>query len=139
MRIGFTGTRNGMTDRQKRQLKEGIIFYQYSEGNFEFHHGGCIGSDEEAHDLAYNMNVKIVIHPPIDDKYAMEYEIYRDKNLDVEILPAKDYLDRNHDIVDACDLIIAAVETREEQLRSGTWATIRYARKHNKRLVILEP
>ena len=55
------------------------------------------------------------------------------------IRPAKPPLDRNHDIVERCDLLIATPHTVEEQLRSGTWATIRYARKVHRPHYIIRP
>ena len=61
---------------------------------------------------------------------------YSDGN---EILPEKEYIERNHDVVDTCDLLIAMPNTELEVVRSGTWATIRYARKLKKVIVILEP
>ena len=51
----------------------------------------------------------------------------------------KDYLDRNHDIVDETELLIACPKEPEEITRSGTWATIRYARKKKKKLRIILP
>lgn len=42
---------------------------------------------------------------------------------------AEDYLDRNREMVDGADVLIAFPKTAEEETRSGTWATIRYARK----------
>ena len=55
-----------------------------------------------------------------------------------QTLPPKDYLDRNHDIVDQTDLLIATPKENTEVLRSGTWATIRYAKKINKPTWIIE-
>ena len=49
----------------------------------------------------------------------------------------KRYLERNRDIVDACDILIACPRTLKEELRSGTWATVRYARKVGKPVAIL--
>jgi hypothetical protein len=51
----------------------------------------------------------------------------------------KEYLDRNHDIVDSSDLLIAVSESTVEVLRSGTWATIRYAKKLRKPIKIIYP
>lgn len=53
--------------------------------------------------------------------------------------PVKPPLKRNYDIVDACDILLAAPRTLTEELRSGTWATIRYARKTGKKYLILAP
>lgn len=48
-------------------------------------------------------------------------------------------LERNHRIVDACDVLIACPKDAQEQLRSGTWATVRYARKQGKRVIVITP
>lgn len=95
------------------------------------HHGDCIGSDEQADEIAISMGWKIVVHPPINPKNRAWCE-------NGDILQEKDYLVRNHDIVDACEVLVAA-PTGDEIGSSGTWATIRYARKQGKLVVILEP
>ena len=41
-------------------------------------------------------------------------------------------------LVDACEVLLATPKG-PEKLRSGTWATVRYARKVGKRIVIIEP
>lgn len=52
----------------------------------------------------------------------------------------KSYLKRNHDIVDeGVDGLIAAPNGWVEELRSGTWATVRYARKLKRRIWIIRP
>lgn len=48
------------------------------------------------------------------------------------------YLDRNHYMVDRCNLLIACPEGIEA-LRSGTWATVRYARKRPRNHLIIYP
>lgn len=53
--------------------------------------------------------------------------------------PEKDYLDRNRDIVNCTDILITCPSGYTEKLRSGTWATIRYARKIGKTVVIIFP
>ena len=126
--IGFTGTQLGMTDAQKARLR---TILQASQG-VDFHHGDCIGADVEAHDIALELGLIPVIHPPQNpSKRAFKPA--------TTILPTKDYLDRNHDIVDGTLLLIACPKEPEEQLRSGTWATIRYAKKTNKNIYIIIP
>ena len=44
-------------------------------------------------------------------------------------MPELPPLVRNHKIVGAVHLLIATPKTDKEELRSGTWATIRYAKK----------
>jgi predicted Rossmann fold nucleotide-binding protein DprA/Smf involved in DNA uptake len=56
-----------------------------------------------------------------------------------ESLPVREYISRNRDIVDASQEIIATPGEFEEQLRSGTWSTIRYARKTGKRVLVVLP
>jgi predicted Rossmann fold nucleotide-binding protein DprA/Smf involved in DNA uptake len=49
------------------------------------------------------------------------------------------YLVRNRDIVDVCNLLLATPGGTVEQLRSGTWATIRYARRIGRPVWIVFP
>ena len=128
MKIGFTGTQTGMTSFQKRTFKLILESLDVTE----FHHGDCIGADAEAHDLAEMLGFKTVSHPPIkENKRAF-------KMADV-LLEAKDYLIRNHDIVDACTVMIATPKEKLEVMRSGTWATVRYSRKKNRLLYLILP
>lgn len=127
---GFTGTRAGMTPYQRLRLLK-ILEHDRNVG--EFHHGDCIGADAEAHDIAWAIrDIAIIIHPPSDDKH-------RAFKTNALVLVTRPYLERNHDIVDACDVLIAAPKEVIEQRRSGTWATVRYARKIGKPVVILAP
>lgn len=140
MNIGFTGSRHGMTEHQKNML-EAAFENNFDEGLDEFHHGDCEGADEYAHEIAKFYFEHIVVHPSINPMYRA-YTIsditpLYDKMY--KLCPEKPYLDRNHDIVDAVDLLIAAPETKKEHLRSGTWATIRNARKKGIAVFILEP
>ena len=59
--------------------------------------------------------------------------------IDVKILDPRPYLARNRDIVDASDLMLACPAEQQEVLRSGTWATIRYALKRDKHLIVIHP
>lgn len=89
----------------------------------EFHHGDDKGADADAHALVRETlpNCRIVVHPP-DNGYRRAH-----CSGDV-VLQAHPFLVRNHHIVDACSCLIATPDG-PEVLRSGTWATIRYARK----------
>ncbi|MBA7517324.1 hypothetical protein ES705_09377 [subsurface metagenome] len=127
MKVGFTGTQSGMTEQQKTELTRSILLLCPSE----FHHGDCIGADEEAHEIANRLSLPIYIHPPkISTKRAFTngYISY----------PPKPYLKRNHDIVDSVYILIACPKGKEV-LRSGTWATIRYAILRKIRTIIIYP
>lgn len=83
------------------------------------HHGDCIGADVDFHRLARLNGLKVHGHPPINPSKRAWCEFD-------EIEEEKEYIDRNHDIVRAVDFMIACPQGFKEELRSGTWATIRY-------------
>ncbi len=125
--VGFTGTQAGMTGPQRALLRFLIVRAR------EFHHGGCVGADAEAHELARAEGRWIKIHPcNIKSKRAH----CSGANVVAAIRPP---LARNHDIVDETDILIAAPRRMIPELRSGTWATVRYAQKTGRRVTILWP
>lgn len=128
MAIGFTGTQKGLTQKQR----DSLFLLLNEHKRTDFRHGDCIGADAEAHIFARNAGHKIIIHPPIDKS---KQAFCRGDGY----VAAKDYLDRNHDIVRASQWIIACPKGFAEELRSGTWATIRFAKKLGKRLTIIWP
>lgn len=130
MKIGFTGTRKGMSDYQKKTLKELLIMYGANNG-FEFHHGDCIGADEQAHNIANECGYRILIHPPNRDTYRAHCDGFA--------FMVKEYLERNRDIVNACDVLLACPPTNYHILKSGTWYTVRYAKKIKKDIKIIYP
>ena len=134
MNIGFTGTKRGMTDVQKHVVQRAILFLINKDKwcyTPTFHHGSCIGSDYQAGIIAKSLGCKIILHPPIITRYMAP--CYYD-----EIREPKDYLVRNHDIVDETEVLIATPKEFTEELRSGTWATVRYA-KEGKLIIIVYP
>lgn len=129
MKIGFTGTQRGMTEKQKAWLREA---FQKIEVEWEFHHGDCIGADAEAHDIAVEHGAKIVLHPPwVPFKRAFK-PFWQQR-------PQKNYLDRNKEIVRETQVLVGMPGEDVEQVRSGTWSTIRFARKRLKPIRIVGP
>ena len=120
--LGFTGTQRGTT-RQQMESVGGLLIYMFPD---EVHHGDCIGADEEFHDAVEIVLRPLVpfihVHPPSNPRKRAW------KQGDV-IYEPRPYMDRNQDIVDAIDALIATPRGFEEELRSGTWATVRRARK----------
>ena len=59
--VGFTGTRQGMTDDQKCALRK-LLSEIARNGSFPllFHHGDCVGSDEEAHEIAVGLDAVVL-------------------------------------------------------------------------------
>lgn len=130
MIIGFTGTQEGMSDLQKAMLV-GVLARLSPD---VFHHGDCIGADAEAHALVreHAPNCRIEIHPPQDE--SKRAFCGGDK-----VWPARPYLARNRTIVFCCDELVAAPKTRAEELRSGTWSTVRAARRCGKPIHMVWP
>jgi len=128
MKIGMTGNRNGISEKAIESFENFLKNTKIDEA----HHGDCIGADKMFHDLCYNKKIKIIIHPPDCDKF-------RSFCKSEFILSPKSYLDRNKDIVNNTDILIAFPSSETEILRSGTWSTIRYARKNNKNILIIYP
>ena len=130
MKVGFTGSRKGMSQEQV----DSIIKFLTDIPILEVHHGDCVGADEQFHDICDELNtVSIFIHPPSYDSLRA----YCKPKGKGKTYFAKPYLDRNKDIVKSCDVLIACPLTDKEEFRSGTWSTIRYAKKLGKMLLIL--
>jgi len=128
-KFGFSGTRRGLSEGQKAALK--AIFSE--RHGCEFHHGDCIGADADAHEIAEEAGMKIIIHPPEKSAYRAFCKNF------AEIKEPDDYLPRNRDIVDDSTVLIVAPESLVEAMRSGTWYTTRHARMKRKPIIVLHP
>lgn len=116
MNVGFTGSRRGMTEKQYSSLAALLRRLRPAT----FHHGDCVGADAEAHQLAAGLGAELHVHPPVDPRLRAWCQA------DV-LYPPAPYLTRDRQIVDAAQLLVAC-PAGPEVVRSGTWATIRYAR-----------
>lgn len=103
-----------------------------------FRHGQCIGCDCEAAALAHDLGYHVIAHPGYYEKNPAWRGSRGTFDQNDEILPEKPFLIRDHDIVDASEILIGTPGQVEEQRRSGTWATIRYGRK-TKFVIIIYP
>lgn len=127
-RIGFTGNRHGITQKQSQDILSVLNKYD----NIIVSHGDCVGSDTDFHKLCVeykklnkDKSVTIHIYPPTNPSM-------RGFNTDGEpiIMPERPYLERNLLIVNNSSMLIACpVDKNREELRSGTWSTIRQAKK----------
>lgn len=129
MRLGFTGTQSRLTIEQFDCLYELVKELNPSEA----HHGDCIGADSILHAMCLELNIPVILHPPINPIKQAHCEGAH------VVLEAKEYIIRNHDIVDESDIVIATPPTIEEIRRSGTWATWRYAKKTGKETYLIFP
>lgn len=133
IQVGFTGTQRGLTDYQIQAL----IHLLSNLGDARLHHGDCIGADAKAHEIAVELCIPIAIHPPVDPSKRANCVL--DPRAGGVIYPAQPYLVRNRAIVTATDQLIACPSVRYEVTRSGTWATIRYARQLRRPHTIIYP
>jgi hypothetical protein len=134
IKIGFTGNRHGITQEQQFQIIEILDKYD----NLIVSHGDCIGSDTDFHNICINYKnthenkkIRIDIYPPDNPKL-------RAFNQGDLIMDEKPYLQRNLDIIkNSLVLIACPIDKNKEELRSGTWSTIRQARKQKLTIHIL--
>lgn len=128
-KLGFTGTQDGMTPCQIARVSQFLADYEIKE----VHHGDCVGADNQFNFLCRAFKIFIVIHPPSNATKRAFCGGYG------QIRAPQEYLVRNHDIVRESECLLAAPKTEEEALRSGTWATVRFARKLHRPVVIVRP
>lgn len=134
IKIGFTGNRYGLTSEQKDQII--VILNNYD--NMIVSHGDCVGSDTDFHNLCINYRnehpnkkIRIDIYPPNNP-------ILRAFNQPDLLMEQKPYLQRNLDIIKNSSILIACpIDKNKEELRSGTWSTIRKARQQKLIIYIL--
>lgn len=125
--VGYSGASIGMTLVQSDKVRDVLRAIE----NARVHHGDCVGGDRQVHAICRELGRYVVVHPPISPSK-------RAFCVGDEIREVKPYLDRNQDIVDEVNILIAAPDG-PERLRSGTWSTVRRARKRGIPYVVILP
>ena len=133
--VGFTGTQKGLTFLQADRLHTQML----KLGEFTLHNGQCEGADHAAFLLAGQWQRKIVLHPPTIKDKIFDFAANDYRGLAPEVREDKPYLLRNQNIVDESDMLIACPQEETEVTRSGTWSTIRKARKKGIPISIIFP
>ena len=149
MILTFTGTRAGTTPAQLLAVFN-LISADLPE---RFLHGGAPGADEEIDGLVaplywehgtgeqrlLGVIMPIQVFPADAERQAYwlqqkEYSAIRD------VYQPQDPLKRDRIMARLCDRLIACPkEQTSEVLRSGTWATVRYAREAGKPVTLVRP
>lgn len=144
-KVGFTGTQRRVLVPQEQTFTHLIYDFTITDPGdiLEFHHGDCVGADEMAvlkvcsilgpDDV--DLFLEIHSHPPKYGKKRAHVRGYCQKYVEY---PPADYLDRNQDIVNVVEWLIATPRN-PERVRSGTWFTIRRAREAGIRITIIMP
>jgi hypothetical protein len=136
LHIGFTGTQRGMTEPQLRHIETLLeaVGRSHAAGRKFLHHGDCVGADAQAHWLSLRIGYAIHLHPPSNPAKRAWCRGWR--HCEVE----QPYMVRNQAIVDWCSVLLVTPSGLEEnQPRSGTWATVRRARRKGIPIHIIQP
>lgn len=140
-KIGFTGTSRGMTVPQYHTMTR-LIYEIPDSVEIEAHHGNCVGADEEFHRILCDQfreratQLRFVIHP--GDNPLMQAGCEKKYPwIGTTVLPVMSNLARNAEIVMAVDEMFATPKMDQEELRSGTWHTIRTAKRLKRSLTII--
>ena len=101
----------------------------YGGGVGEFHYGGAFGVDTWCASVATALYPEAahILHVPLGCRWNERLE--RLYEFDEVIYVEGGYMKRNDSLVEAAGRLLAFPKTANEVLRSGTWATIRRARK----------
>lgn len=129
--VGFTGTRRGMTSEQETTFAAQLVGLTDPRAEMLVH-GDCLGADAQAHAIARRLGLEAVAYPA----NIPGMRAFTDAGTMASPAPP---LERNKRIVGACGLLIATPARSVEEQRSGTWATIRYARRQGKHVIIIWP
>jgi hypothetical protein len=132
MKIGVTGTRNGMTEYQYNNIRKGLTHLKRKHDELELHHGDCIGVDMQVANMARNLGIKVVSHPPIKE----DLRAFHDSDI---VLKSDNYLTRDRRIVNSVDMLLVVPKEDSFQRKSGTKYTHDYAKKMGKNKVIFYP
>lgn len=132
MIVGFTGTQDGMTQDQRLAFQNLLASLVVGARARQLHHGNCIGADDEAVEDAHALRLFTVAWPGPSMKK-------RGTRVSSDTRSALPYLVRNKIIAREVDVLIAAPKQETEIVRSGTWATVRYAREAGKPIYIIRP
>lgn len=121
--VAFTGTQRGMTLGQHLALASLLHRIKNNWEKPVLRLGDCIGSDQQCFELARELGgFTLIGHPPVN---PVKRAFCR---YDLEMEP-EEYLVRNRRMVNLSGSLIAAPGEMTEVLRSGTWSTVRHARR----------
>jgi hypothetical protein len=119
--VGVTGTRHEPTTRQAGVL--GIELCQQLRAGVRLGHGDALGVDALSHDLAFGLGYWIDVHPPLADTW-------RAFKIGNHAHERASYAVRDARLVTMSDRLLALPFAPEaESPRSGTWLTVRFARR----------
>jgi hypothetical protein len=138
MHIGFTGTQDGLQVSQYQALRElvrGFVSIM-APPSVVAHHGDCVGADATFDEICRRLGVRRHAHPGCDRSGVSPKRAYCQAETVEEPMW---YIDRNHVIVGLVLTLVACPGGYTEEERSGTWATIRHARRLRRTVTLVYP
>lgn len=132
MIVGFTGTQTGLTRAQLASLDGVVSALWMIDPGLVAHHGDCIEADASFHTICESHQIKLIGHPPDTDGKRAHCRFDEER-------PPLPYLIRNRNIVDTSNIMIACPKEDRMQIRSGTWATVRYATQIGRPIAFVFP
>jgi len=132
MIVGFTGTRNGMSELQRIATRSILLALGCFEPINYGLHGDCIGADADFDQICKDLNIPTKVRP-------CTYESMRARCDSVEVAPPVPPMARNRLIVADSDVMIANPPSESKLKHGGSWATVGFTRKASKTLFIVTP
>lgn len=125
MKIGITGTQTPGPNAREIIIR---AFGQYTPEDHMLIDGLCVGMDELVAVTLVPFGFTVHGACPANRYKVSQRAI--ELCTSIEYMPMfTSYMQRNDRIVELSDILIAFPKAETEELRSGTWATIRRARK----------
>ena len=128
--IASARSRDGLNEKQKAEIIN-LLQKDLDDGfKIQVTHGDCVGADNDFHNICRSLKpsikneADILIHIRPGGTTNNNFRAFCKGDFHYY---AKPFLERNKDIVNNCDILLACPRSNVEELRSGTWATIRYA------------
>jgi hypothetical protein len=128
--LGFTGTSKRPPTPVQIAALDDILAEFWDKGYRTLVHGEARNADSLANDMARAKGYYTYGRPTTISDNRCE--------VDARAEPKRP-LDRDWDIVEEANTLVAVPANQKEEVRSGTWATVRYARKLNAPVVIIKP
>ncbi len=127
VKIGITGTRNGMTEYQFNNISIFLTDIIKLYPNSTFSHGDCIGVDVQVAEIAAGFGFTVVAHPPVGD----ELRAFHKSHI---INPPLTHFARNRNIVNSVDLLLVVPYQKESVFLSSTKGGTKYTHDYAKKV-----
>jgi len=134
--IGFTGTREGITDAQRSTLIR-VLMGDDVWRTASFHHGDCVGADAD-----FDAILRAIYACPPIESHPCTFAVMRahcERRGPTVVHAPRRYDRRNREIVLRSATMLVCPKDMSEQRFGGTWATYRIALAEGRRVLVVWP